>query len=239
MLPARPTARPAETPSLRSPRARFIAAVVLLVAGDALFWLMFAAVQSDSGLARLDGPVHSALVDARTPWATVLMTAITTVTSPLWMTVIGFLAALGWAVWKREIWRPALLLGAMAVTVVLSAVIKNEIGRARPPANDFLLGPDDALSFPSGHTFGAGVFFLVLVYLLVSRRNDSLTAAAGWIAGAAAVAGTVLVAFSRLYLGYHWLTDVVASMGLAVAVTGIVILVDGLKLSKSARASDH
>ncbi|XAS68544.1 phosphatase PAP2 family protein [Micrococcaceae bacterium Sec5.7] len=229
-----PTSNPAGTPSLRSQGRRFIAAVVLLVAGDALFWLMLAAVQSDSGLARLDGPVHSALVDSRTPWATALLTTVTTVTSPMWMTVIGFLAALGWAVWKREIWRPALLLGAMAVTVVLSAVIKNEIGRARPPASDFLLGPDDALSFPSGHTFGAGVFFLVLVSLLISRRNRRTTAAVGWIACAAAVAGTVLVAFSRLYLGYHWLTDVVASIGLAVAVTGIVILVDGLRMSQSA-----
>lgn len=208
---------------------------------------MLAAVQSDSGLARLDGPVHSALVDSRVPWATALMAAITTVTSPLWMTVIGLLAALGWALWKREIWRPALLLGAMAVTVVLSAVIKNEIGRPRPPASDFLLGPDDALSFPSGHTFGAGVFFLVLAYLLFSRRKsrtktgrtEGSTAATGWVAGAVAVAGTALVALSRLYLGYHWLTDVVASIGLAIAVTGVVMLVDGLRMSQSARASDH
>jgi membrane-associated phospholipid phosphatase len=41
--------------------------------------------------------------------------------------------------------------------------------------------------------------------------------------------GTALVALSRLYLGYHWLTDVVASIGLAFAVTGAVILADGLR----------
>ncbi len=48
------------------------------------------------------------------------------------MTVIGGLLALGWAVWKREVWRPALLLGAMAATFGVSTLIKHQIARARP-----------------------------------------------------------------------------------------------------------
>ncbi|MGO4122107.1 phosphatase PAP2 family protein [Arthrobacter sp. YAF16] len=222
-------------PTQRSQRTLFFAAAGLLVAGEAVFWLMLAAVQTDSGLALLDGGVHDALVEDRSPLATGILAAVSTVTSPSWMTVIGGLLALGWAVWKREIWRPALLLGAMAAAFGVSTLIKHEVARGRPSATDFLMGPDDALSFPSGHTFGTGVFLLVLVYLLLgsagartARRSTAVLAFSG------AALGTLLVAFSRLYLGYHWLTDVVASLGLAVAVTGVVVLVDGLRGARTA-----
>ncbi|WP_427134156.1 phosphatase PAP2 family protein [Pseudarthrobacter sp. S9] len=235
MLSAQRDPRTSARPPLRSQRSIFFGAAGLLVAGDAIFWTMLAAVQSDTGLAALDGPVHDGLVASRNPLATAVLTAVTTVTSPLWMTVIGFALALGWAAWKREIWRPALLIGAMAATFAVSTLIKHQVDRARPSASDFMLGPDDALSFPSGHTFGAGVFLTVLVYLLVAGRAKRTTAA---LAFAAAAAGAVVVALSRLYLGYHWLTDVLASMGLAFAVTGVVILVDGLRVSTGQPASE-
>ncbi|MCX6499134.1 MAG: phosphatase PAP2 family protein [Arthrobacter sp.] len=220
-------------PRARSQRALFFAAAGLLVAGEAAFWLMLAAVQTNSGLALLDGGVHAALVEGRSAPATAFLAAVSTVTSPTWMTVIGGLVAVGWAIRKRELWRPALLLGAMAATVGVSTIIKHQVGRARPSAADFLMGPDDALSFPSGHTFGAGVFALVLVYLVLGGAGArTVRRSTAVLAFSAAALGTVLVAFSRLYLGYHWLTDVVASMGLAVAVTGIVVLVDGLRAAR-------
>jgi undecaprenyl-diphosphatase len=213
-----------------SQRRLFFVAAGMLIAGETVFWSVLAAVQSNSGVADLDAPVHDGLVASRNPLATAMLTAVTTVTSPLWMTVIGCALALAWAVWKREIWRPALLIGAMAATFAVSTLIKHDVGRGRPAASDFLLGPDDALSFPSGHTFGAGVFFCVLSYLLLAGRGTRTSKQSTSLLGfAAAAAGTLVVGFSRLYLGYHWLTDVLASMGLALAVTGLVILADGLR----------
>lgn len=209
-----------------------------MIAGETIFWTVLAAVQSNSGVADLDAPVHDGLVASRNPLATAILTAVTTVTSPLWMTVIGCVLALAWAVWKRELWRPALLIGAMAATFAVSTLIKHDVGRGRPAASDFLLGPDDALSFPSGHTFGAGVFLCVLSYLLVTARGTRTSKLSTSVLGfAAAAIGTLVVAFSRLYLGYHWLTDVLASMGLAIAVTGIVILADGLRATMVPRSA--
>jgi undecaprenyl-diphosphatase len=220
-------------PSPRSQRRLFFAAAGLLVAGEAVFWLMLAAVQTNSGPALLDGGVHAALVDGRTAPATAFLAAVSAVTSPTVMTLIAALVALGWAVRKREIWRPALLLGSVLATFALSTFINHQVSRGRPSAADVLGGQEDALSFPSGDTFGAGVFLLVLVYLLLGR-DGARTArrSTAVLSFAAAAAGTMLVGFSRLYLGYHWLTDVFASLGLAVAVTGAAVLADGLRSAR-------
>ncbi|MET3903480.1 phosphatase PAP2 family protein [Paenarthrobacter sp. 4246] len=207
-------------------RPLFLWAGILLVAGDAIFWLMFAAVLSETGLATVDGAVHSFMVDSRNPLLTALLTAVTTVTSPLWITIMAMALAVAWTVRKKELWRPAVLLGAMAFAVILSAVVRQDVGRSGPPSSDVLLGPGAALSFPSGHTLGAGIFVLVLTYLVVSRSGSRVTAVLAFC-GAALL--TLLVACSRIYLGYHWLTDVVASLGLALGVTGIAVFVDAAR----------
>jgi undecaprenyl-diphosphatase len=213
-------------PTARSQRRLFFGAAALLVAGDSVFWLMLAAVQSNSGAAAWDGPVHDGLMAVRNPLATAALAAASTAASPFWVCAVGGVLAIGWGAWTREIWRPALLASAMAATVALTAAITEQVGRGRPPASGTLPGPGDALSFPSGHTLGAGVLLLVLAYLLVARREEQTTAV---LAFAGAGAGTVLVALSDVYLGNHWLTDVLASLGLAVAVVGAVILADGLR----------
>lgn len=223
--------RPRPAPALQLPqRVLFLWAGALFVAGDVVFWLMFAAVLSASGLATLDGAVHTFVVDSRSPVATGFLAGVSAVTSPTVMSVAGGLVAVVWAVWKRELWRPAILMGAMVLSVVLATVIKLEVSRSRPPSSDFLLGPDDALSFPSGHTLGAAVFVSVLAYLLVSRSGTRMTAVLAY-AGAALV--TLLVAYSRLYLGYHWLTDVVASMGVALGVCGLAVFVDAVRYGRA------
>ncbi|MGP0223983.1 phosphatase PAP2 family protein [Paenarthrobacter sp. NCHU4564] len=226
MTPAAPT-RFRAAPALRlRQQPLFLWAGGLLVAGDVVFWLMFAAVMSESGLATADVSVHTFVVDSRTGWATALFALLSTITSPPWLSALTVAVAVGWALWKKEVWRPAILAGAMGLSVVLTTLVKHEAGRSRPPSSDFLMGPDDALSFPSGHVMGVCIFALVLTYLLVSRSGTRTTAV---LAFAAAALLSLVVAFSRMYLGYHWLTDVVASLGVALGVTGIAIFVDAAR----------
>ncbi len=92
------------------------------------------------------------------------------------------------------------------------------------------MGPDDALSFPSGHTFGTGVFLLVLGVLAAGARQGPdvrrSTSVLAFSARPPERCWSRSAALPRLPLadGRGGLDD-----GLAVAVTGIVVLVDGLR----------
>nr|WP_246279666.1 phosphatase PAP2 family protein [Psychromicrobium silvestre] len=111
----------------------------------------------------------------------------------------------------------------MAVSAAVSNIIKHLVGRHRPPIADMATGANHSYSFPSGHTLGISVFIFTLAYLVLSRRFSAGRLLV-WLLGA--VVGIILVGLSRIYLGYHWLTDVSASVLLAAAFLGIVILVD-------------
>lgn len=112
------------------------------------------------------------------------------------------------------------MLGSSPLTVAL----KHVFGRERPNT-DLLLGdPSHSFSFPSGHSFNTTVFVGTLAgFVLFSsaRTRDKLLAAT---TGALMIGA---VGASRVYLGYHWATDVLAgwSVGLAwLGVVGLVVL---------------
>ena len=78
----------------------------------------------------------------------------------------------------------------------------------------------------------AATLLLVAGYLVWVAR-PSVRSAVGW--GVGVVVGVLLVGISRLYLGYHFVTDVVASMALAVAVLGGVVVLDRRRAARAAR----
>jgi undecaprenyl-diphosphatase len=107
----------------------------------------------------------------------------------------------------------------MAGSAALTYGLKLLIGRHRPGIS-FVLGPvDTGFAFPSGHTLNSAVFFGTLAALLVAGLHSRL-------ARTAVIIGAILVSvgigLSRLYLGYHWATDVLA--GWLIAVTWLTIV---------------
>jgi membrane-associated phospholipid phosphatase len=200
--------------------------VLLVVAGLVLFFGVLDAVREKDDLWDLDQPVLDWLVAHRTTGFTSSLAAITFVSGPTVLPIIVGVGCLVWGLVRREWWRPVLLAAAMVGSTLLGLGAKGLVGRARPPADTmYVPGAETTASFPSGHTLGTATLLLVAGYLVCSRHPSTARIVA-W--GVATVVGTALVALSRLYLGYHFLTDVVAAVGLAVVVLGVVSVVDRL-----------
>jgi undecaprenyl-diphosphatase len=216
---------------------RLLPGLVAIVVGTAAFLAVLDGVRENDDLTTLDEPALRALVAARGPALTATMRAISLVAGP---TVLPFLVAIGAVVWglrRREWWRPLLLVGAMIGSTALGLALKGLVARPRPPVGTMdVPGLETTASFPSGHTLGTATLLLVCGYLVI-RNRPTRTRVIGW--AVAAVLGTTAVAVSRLYLGYHFLTDVVAAMALAVAVLGVVMLIDARHVARLvAGASD-
>jgi len=197
--------------------------VALIVLGTAGFLLMLDAVLERDDFTHLDQPLLDRLVSARTPWLTAVLTVVTNIFGPIILPTVVGLGALAWAV-RRKSWRdPGLLVGAIALSSGIAIAVKLVVERPRPAESlQVIPGLETSFSFPSGHTTGAATLILVWAYLLWRQHRGGRLLAA-WIVGSAAIIG--IVGLSRLYLGYHFLSDVVAGTCLGVVVLGVVIAV--------------
>jgi undecaprenyl-diphosphatase len=106
-----------------------------------------------------------------------------------------------------------LAVAAWAGTQGGTTLAKNVVQRSRPP-EDLRLVSAHGWSWPSGHTATATLLFAILatvVWMLTTSGRLRLLAVVNWIFVA------IAVAFSRVELGVHWTTDVLASVVLATA----------------------
>lgn len=106
---------------------------------------------------------------------------------------------------------------ALALTIggglPLNVVLKHVFQRARPSFDDPLLTLS-TYSFPSGHTSGSTLLYgLIAAYLVCHTR--SWWARIAIVFGAGAIVG--LTGLSRMYLGVHYLSDILAAMSFSVA----------------------
>ena len=215
-----------ESPKVKeqlSTKKRWIIAIVSLIIGVVVFIIAYIGMKQKTGLGALNQPILSWMISHRNADITEITKIVTTVASPMIFTSIIGVVVIIWAIAKREIWRPILLAGAMAIAALVSIILKSVIKDPRPPQIDMIPMFETDFSFPSGHTIGMAVFLFVLGYLLYSWHYSVVRF---WVWIIIALIGTGIIALSRLYLGYHWLTDVVASLGLALIILAIVIFID-------------
>lgn len=206
-----------------SRRNLYIIAVVLAVIGLVTFLMTLDSVRESDGLTIIDKPVQGWLEHLRSPTLTVVMATVATVFGPIALPIIVLVTTVLWGFAAKHAWRPLLLAGGMIVGVATVQILAAVIGRDRPPINAMLLAVDHTPSFPSGHVMGATDFLLITTFLVFSRRRNPVSTATALIVAAALA---IVTAACRVYLGYHWPTDVIASMSLSLVVLGGVIAVD-------------
>ena len=109
------------------------------------------------------------------------------------------------------------LLLVMCTAAIVNNVIKLAFARARPEA--FFGAVPDSYSFASGHALFSACFFSVVAGLIEAKLSSAWQRAVVWVLAFGIVAG---VGLSRVYLGVHYLTDVIAGFALAALIVCLV-----------------
>lgn len=197
---------PEARPHSLSPRGLAIAGWSALAIALATFVTLAWNVATHAPLVEVDAHVAEWLAAHRIQPLTSVLLVVTQLNS---LAMIGVWSAVfaGVLAWLRERYWMLTLVLAVGGGMLLNLVLKLAYERARPRFDDPLLELH-TFSFPSGHTAAATVFYGVLAAFLVSRFRDPAIRIA-CVAGA--VAAVTLVAFSRIYLGAHYLSDVIAA----------------------------
>jgi undecaprenyl-diphosphatase len=150
-----------------------------------------------------------------------------------WVMKAASLAGSGWVLWPGGVaiaaWlaragrgRDAALFGAaVAGGNLVSESMKLFFHRPRPEAWFGYLLPS-TYSFPSGHAFVSFCFFLCLAEILIREDWPPAGKVAMW---GAALACTLIIGLSRVYLGVHYPTDVLAGYAAGIAWTTLIRVV--------------
>jgi undecaprenyl-diphosphatase len=182
-----------------------------------LGWVVTGLDEAPGWLERLDGDAARGLADRRTSARTTFFEAASSITDP-W-TVIGFGAGAACLLVVLRLWRQLVVLVAGLVVELLSYVaVAFAVGRTRPPT---AMGSEVTSSFPSGHVAVAIVLYggMAVVVDQLAPRSD-----ARWPYRLLVVVAVAMVSASRLYLGLHYVSDVVVGWAFGAACLAVAVV---------------
>ncbi|MDP9989201.1 phosphatase PAP2 family protein [Arthrobacter sp. KFRI-F3372] len=217
------------------------ALILTLLAGAAIaitltviFAEVYESVVEADGVAGLDHPVLDTAKSLRSPALDTAVTAYTNIGGTVGMPILALTATIVLAL-RRKSWTPVILIIiAAAGSLLMTIAGKQLIGRTRPALSDAVPPYEHSASFPSGHSLNAIVIAGIITYLVILRLKTSRSRVTA-ILLAAVFAATM--GLSRVYLGHHWLTDVIAAWALGAAWLALVITAHRLYLT--ARVRNH
>jgi undecaprenyl-diphosphatase len=165
-----------------------------------------------AAFAGFDAAVAGALRSIASPALTRIMWIATLSGDAAVMTSFAVLAVVLLVAWGRR--RSAVVLAVVMIAdPLIASSLKGMFARPRPPVAAMLIGVPSDASFPSGHALASLLCYGLLALFVV------LGTASAWRKGSAVAVALVcalMVGASRVYLGVHWASDVVASWAVGV-----------------------
>lgn len=191
--------------------ARLVAAnkriVILAVCAIVFVALLEDVLEGELG--RIDTAAYAVIVERlRADWLTPIMEAISALATPVSLIVL-LLVVVAFAPGKRP---GACAAVNLVLVFVLNQTLKFIVQRPRP--DGFQLAVEQGFSFPSGHSMVAMAFFGLLVWMVWHYESDRATRIGCSIAFGLVI---VLVGMSRVYLGVHYASDVLAGFCVSLA----------------------
>ncbi|SEQ39066.1 phosphatase PAP2 family protein [Microlunatus flavus] len=218
------------------PALAIVLLVGVIIAFTAAFLVarVYDAVTEDDGIASLDVPFLQGAMRLRRPWLDDVSAGVAYLFGPVGMPCMAVAAILLLALTRRS-WTPVILIAGAGVGSLLMTIAgKDIIGRHRPPLTDAVPPFEYSPSFPSGHSLNATVIAGVVGYLLWLHRRALLARVACVVVP---VVIAVVVGLTRVLLGAHWFTDVVAAWLLGAAWLAVVITAHRLYLTARERGA--
>lgn len=172
-------------------------------------------------IVRADAAFASGLFAHRTAWLDQVMMLISALGDGLERTV-GTIVLAGYLLWRRRMRWALALAAVMTAAAVLVPTLKTIFHFARP---SLLYSGADAFSFPSGHATSAAAFYIVLAWIAARPLSRPLKPVP-WALAAVMIG---LTGLSRIYVGAHWFSDVLAgfALGGALGVAGVTLAGNG------------
>ncbi len=178
------------------------------------------AVPGQSQLLQFDNSVTEIFVAARTPTLNEWALDVTALGSSFLIT--GFVLFLIAFFSLRKHWGDAFQIALAGIaSAILSPILKNFVARERPPIALRLVEVSH-YSYPSGHAMASSIIYLtvgLIFFERYQRRAERLLCfgTAGFL--------ILLIGLSRIYLGVHYLTDVLGGfcVGISVALSAFAI----------------
>jgi len=211
-------------PMLRANKKRlfeFISLSLLLGLTAAIGTIVFFGWLADEVLEgqtlQFDEATRAAVHQFASPAMTTVMQGISFLGSGLFLTIATAVVIIWFASrkWGREAkLMAATMIGASTLNVTLKLAFK----RARP-APFFDLLPPNSYSFPSGHALTSACFYGAFAAIITARIRSRRARVLVWIACTTIF---LLIGLSRIYLGVHHTTDVIA--GFAAALIWILVV---------------